>query len=57
MIETGSGKQPGEVDKIEEALMGMPYKYTLKEDYIRSMAMVDKKLDQILEYQRRSANA
>lgn len=43
------------VDKIEEALMGMPYKYTLKEDYIRSMAMVDKKLDQILEYQRKGS--
>lgn len=40
------------VDKLEDAITDMPYKYTLKEDFIRSMSSVDKKLDQILDNQR-----
>lgn len=40
------------VDKIEDTISEMPYKYTLKEDFIRSMSTVDKKLDQILDNQR-----
>ncbi len=40
------------VDKIEDTISDMPYKYTLKEDFIRSMSSVDKKLDQILDNQR-----
>ena len=31
-----------------KAIRDMPYKYTLKEDFIRSMSAVDKKLDRIL---------
>ncbi len=40
------------VDKLEDTISDMPYKYTLKEDFIRSMSSVDKKLDQILDNQR-----
>lgn len=37
------------IDKLEIAIGDMPYKYTLKEDFIRSMSAVDKKLDTIIE--------
>lgn len=40
------------VGKLEDAIAEMPYKYTLKEDFIRSMSTVDKKLDMILDNQR-----
>ena len=36
------------IDKLEDTIRDMPYKYTLKEDFIRSMSAVDKKLDRIL---------
>jgi Mg2+ and Co2+ transporter CorA len=38
-------------EKIESAINDMPYKYTLKEDFIRSMGSVEKKLDQIIAHQ------
>ena len=37
------------IDKLETAVSDMPYKYTLKEDFIRSMNAVDKKLDTIID--------
>lgn len=40
------------VGKLEDTIAEMPYKYTLKEDFIRSMSTVDKKLDMILDNQR-----
>lgn len=36
------------IEKVENTIQDMPYKYTLKEDFIRSMSAVDKKLDKIL---------
>jgi len=39
------------VERLEDTISEMPYKYTLKEDFIRSMSAVDKKLDLILENQ------
>lgn len=44
--------QDRRLEKIESAINDMPYKYTLKEDFIRSMGMVEKKLDQIITHQR-----
>ena len=37
------------IEKVENTIQDMPYKYTLKEDFIRSMSAVDKKLDKSLK--------
>ena len=36
------------IDKLEDILRDIPYMNTTKEDFIRSMAVLDKKMDQIL---------
>lgn len=37
------------LDKLEETFQRMPYTYTLKEDFVRTMTQVDSKLERILE--------
>lgn len=45
------------LDSVEETLRRMPFTYTLKEDFIRSMSSVDRKLDQIIDMQRAGKEA
>lgn len=35
--------------RLQEALDGMPYKFTLKDDFIRTMNQVNNKLDKVLD--------
>lgn len=36
-------------DKLQETIESMPYKYTMREDFIRSVSGLEQKLDKILE--------
>jgi hypothetical protein len=37
-------------NRLQDALDGMPYKYTLRDDFIRAMSAVEVKLNKILDY-------
>lgn len=43
-------------DKLNKTISDMPFLYTLREDFIRSTANHDRKLDQIIELLTRGGN-